>query len=98
MWAMSRIFFVPVPLKVACTTLPTRSGVSSMRYMSPLTSINSTSPPSALRRPAIKSASRSRPSRSRLPDSIETSSFRVSRSGPFSRWAAARTGSKTWEE
>ena len=31
MWAMSMIFFVPVPVKVALTILPIFSGVSSMR-------------------------------------------------------------------
>ncbi len=47
-------------------------------------SISSTCPPSALSLSAIRLAILSRPSRSRLPDSIRTSSFSVSSSGCFS--------------
>src|SRR5438445_5128254 len=93
MCASSRIFFVPLPSKRACTTLPIFAGVSSMRYAPSLGSTSSTLPPSAERRAAISLAARSRPSRSRLPVSIETSSFSVSRSGWRSFLASASTGS-----
>src|SRR5438309_3625020 len=93
MCASSRIFFVPLPSKRACTTLPIFAGVSSMRYAPSLVSTSSTLPPSAERRAAISLAARSRPSRSRLPVSIETSSFSVSRSGWRSFFASASTGS-----
>src|SRR6266853_1220513 len=64
-----------------------------MRYAPSLVSTSSTLPPSAERRAAISLAARSRPSRSRLPVSIETSSFSVSRSGWRSFLASASTGS-----
>src|SRR5256885_4528861 len=50
MCASSRIFFVPLPSKRACTTLPIFAGVSSMRYAPSLVSTSSTLPPSAERR------------------------------------------------
>src|SRR6266478_5989288 len=58
-----------------------------------LGSIISTWPPSPLSRSPISAASLSSPSRSPLPDSIETRSFSVSRSGAFSLPASDRTGS-----
>src|SRR5213592_1012713 len=93
MCASSRIFFAPLPSKRACTTLPIFAGVSSMRYAPSVGSTSTTLPPSAERRPAISLAARSRPSRSRLPVSIETSSFNVSRNGWRSFFASASTGS-----
>src|ERR1051325_635250 len=62
-------------------------------------STNSTCPPSALSRSAISAEIRSRPSRSWLPDSIETRSLRVSSSGAFSRAARDCTCSTgaAWE-
>src|SRR6267378_2724959 len=93
MCASSRIFFVPLPSKRACTTLPILAGVSSMRYAPSLVSTSSTLPPSAERRAAISLAARSSPSRSLLPVSIETSSLSVSRSGWRSFFASASTGS-----
>src|SRR6266480_3182054 len=93
MCASSRIFFVPLPSKRACTTLPIFAGVSSMRYAPSVGSTSTTLPPSAERRPAISLAARSRPSRSRLPVSTETSSFSVSRNGWRSFFASASRGS-----
>ena len=70
---------MPVPLKRATTDLPVCGGVFSNRTMFAGGSTNSTSPPSARRRPAISSAIAFSPSTSLLPDSIETRSRSVSR-------------------
>src|SRR5436190_20529658 len=56
-------------------------------------STNSTVPPSSRSRPAISSLILSKPSRSPLPDSIETRSLSVSRTGAFSFAASDITGS-----
>src|SRR3954470_11159994 len=94
MCARSRTLRVPLPWKRATTILPICGGVSNSFTASAPGSISSTLPPSAARRCCSKAAIRSRPSLSRLPDSISTRLRRVSMAADFSRCTTPYSGCK----
>src|SRR3954463_8333372 len=94
MWARSRTLRVPRPWKRATTILPICGGGSNSLTASAPGSITSTLPPSAARRCCSKAAIRSRPSLSRLPDSISTRPRSVSIAAGFSRCTTPYSGCK----
>src|SRR5205823_8107160 len=93
MCARSRILRAPLPSKRATTILPICGGVSNSFTASCPGSTTSTFPPKAARRSRSRAAMRSRPSLSRLPDSMPTSCCKVSMAAGFSRWTAPYRGS-----